>query len=195
MLRLCAGLIVLLPGLAHALDFKGLEIGAPATPAVVEKALERVYEPLPGLDESTRKMLEENNQVTNVKCGVGGAEKQIQVCNGLVTVAEQLADANVVISATGRLQRISLRFKSYGFEAVESAMLKKFGKPTTLRSGVQSRAGADYEQIEHTWRDGKGNFVTLTRFAGTVDKSSLYFASPEEVKFMEDRRSKSDKDL
>jgi hypothetical protein len=156
-------LTLFVPGLANAFDFKGLEIGAATTPAAVEEALAKVTDPLPpGLPESTRKFFDDVDKRTNLKCGGREPDSGLQWDGDRrrATGGREHRDLGDRTSPAhlAPLQVLRVRCRR------ERHARKKFGKPTsTNRGGVQSGAGADYEQIEHTLKDDKGNFVTLTR--------------------------------
>lgn len=70
-----------------------------------------------------------------------------------------LTQMNLVIAADGLVQRISLTFDSDNFDATESALIEKFGKPTQTQNAKASNAmGATFDQVEHTWNDSDGKY-------------------------------------
>lgn len=146
------------PTLGHCLDFKGIQIGKPATPSQVEDKLA-------------------------VRCGVGA--NKMQVCNGLTTIAEESASLNVVIGANGIVQRIELRLAPEAFETVAPLLIEKFGRPASIqRGGVQNRLGAKFEQLVYSWRRSGGLELTYRRYAGDLETSSLYFGTAEDRRLL-----------
>ena len=145
-------------------DFKGIVVGAPATPRTIKQKL-------------------------GVDCGAG--YEGMQVCNGTVTIAGVIADMNLVISKTGKVQRIGLSFSSKFYEQVEDAMIKKFGKPgVNLTSEVQNGYGARFTQRELLWGDTP-NTVAMMKYANKVTDSFIMFSSAEEAA-MRSSRDQSD---
>ncbi|MND44810.1 hypothetical protein D3C80_356590 [compost metagenome] len=141
------------PSTSQWFDFKGIVVGAPATLRTIKQKL-------------------------GVDCGAGYAG--MQVCNGTVTIAGVIADMNLVISKTGKVQRISLSFSSKFYEQVEDAMFKKFGKPgVNQTSEVQNGYGAKFIQRELLWGDTP-NTVVMMKYANKVTDSFIMFSSAEE---------------
>jgi hypothetical protein len=156
MKRICALAVFLTAsGYATAFDFKGVELGGPATIEQVEKL--------------------------GVKCGKGANNRQI--CNGYTTVAGRGgAYCNLVINEQGLVQRISLSFPESGFAVTEEGLIEKFGKPSATREEkVQNRMGATFDQRVQMWTDTAGNTVMLSRFGAKVDESTLYFGTPADA--------------
>lgn len=146
-------------------DFKGIVVGAPATPRTIKQKL-------------------------GVDCGVG--YEGMQVCNGTVTIAGVIADMNLVISNTDKVQRIGLSFSSKFYEQVEDAMIKKFGKPgVNLTSEVQNGYGARFTQRELLWGDAP-NTVAMMKYANKVTDSFIMFSSAEETAMRSTRDQSSD---
>lgn len=143
-------------------DFKGVFVGAHATPYLIQQKL-------------------------GVECGLGAAG--MQVCNGSVTVADVPTDMNLVINANGNVQRIKLRFNSMFFSVVETAMLNKFGKPKGVdNSVVQNGYGANFQQRVMIWGNAPKS-LTLMKYASNVSQSVAYFSSAEEAKSLEKKPS------
>ena len=102
---------MLLPLSAFGFDFKGVKIGAPATPEQVQEKL-------------------------GVKCGAGA--NAIQVCNGTVTIARETARLNLVINSAGVVGRMHLMLSPEAFDIVAPMLIEKFGSPTkTSHSQLQ----------------------------------------------------------
>lgn len=157
------------PDLLRAYDFKGIEIGKPANIPVI-------------------------NETISAPCELGA--NRMLVCNGRTTAGGAFARANIVIASDHTIQRIRLTFDSSSFERVERAVLEKFGEPkVTENPPVSNRMGATSIQIKHTWRDEDGNVVILEKYAGSLDDSSLYFASPAEFKMFEEHAKEDSEDL
>lgn len=165
-------------GEAHAFDFKGLVLGEPITPAEVEARLNtgckgRGDKPC----DSFESLVYEKGRV---RCGEGW--EGAQVCNGTTTVAGYPAEANIVIGANGALRRVYLtRLDPDSFDAIRQELTAKFGAPkSTAAPALQNAFGATFRQAEATWTDAKRRRVTLSKFAGTTEAGSLYFATPED---------------
>lgn len=134
-----------------AFDFKGIAVGGSATPSDIQEKL-------------------------GVKCGEG--YENMQVCNGEVTIALAPASMNLVISPKGIVQRIALTLLPEAFDDVAPELVRKFGKPATVsRTTVQNRMGAKYLQISYHWSAKDGSEVLYTKYAGTLDRSTLNFST------------------
>jgi hypothetical protein len=181
-MRLSLALILSLLFSTHAsaapLEFKSLVLDAPTTPAQVVEALATECVMFGAPCDTSYLQIHERMAV---KCGVGGIKRDIQVCNGNTTIAGVPARANVVIGPDGRLQRIDLTVSENAYKAILAELTEKFGKPSSSKaSTLQNRFGASFSQVETTWdRDG-GKALTVTRFAGSVDDSRIYFSTEED---------------
>lgn len=158
---------------AGDLEFKGLALDANVTPEQVEEALKVPCEQFGKVcDESWQRIHER----MAVSCGNGHAGAQI--CNGQTTIAGAQAEANVVIGTDGRLQRIWLTISEYSYEDVLSELKKKYGKPSSVRRyGVQNGFGASFAQVDTVWQGTSGQKLRVSRYAGTLDKSTVYFST------------------
>jgi len=137
------------PLAAAAFDFKGLELGAVASPADIKS-----------------------------KVGIRCWKKKrdgTQTCEGRSTVAGAVTFARVVVDADGTVQDIGLRFSEEDFSKVESGLREKFGEPSTERSEVQNRMGAGFNQVTHTWKNEQRDLVVLVRYANDINHSVLLF--------------------
>jgi len=101
------------PHLTQPLEFKTLVLGAPTTPAQVEAVLTTPCGMKGGTCDALDKKIQEDRKVT---CGLGGGG--VQVCNGSTTIADTIAEVNVVIGADGILQRIHLTFSNLGYPSI-----------------------------------------------------------------------------
>ena len=161
--------LLLLPSVALGFDFKGIAIGAPATPEQVQEKL-------------------------GVRCGAGADGKQ--VCNGNVTIAQERSYMILVISAQGVVQRIFLSLSPEAFDIVAPLLLEKFGPAaSTSRSQVQNRMGAKFDQVIHLWKDEQENQVFYSRYSGTVDKSVLSFTTKEDRGMLNKNRGNPKSDI
>ncbi len=152
-----------------AFDFKGVVVGAFATP-----------------DDIYRRL--------GVSCGEG--YEGVQVCNGEVTIAHEPASMNLVISPKGIVQRIALTLSPDAFDDVAPELIQKFGEPTRVtHSIVQNRMGAKYPQTVYLW-SGKGGIQMLyMKYSGTLDRSTLDFSTKaDRVLLQGDKRGRG-KDL
>lgn len=156
---------------AQSLEFKGLQLGQVTTPSQVEEKLKTdEAQKLCGRSEGPCADL------VNVACGAGNSG--IQVCNGKTTITGSQADVNVVIGADGRLQRIFLTFSNYAYDDVHDALLKKFGKPSSVkRYGVQNGFGAQFAQVDTIWLRPGGLKLRLSRYGASTDDSVVYFST------------------
>lgn len=146
--------LLVVPLAANAFDFKGIAIGALTTP-------------------------EQINEKLGVKCGAGIEGRQI--CNGVVTVGREAARMNLVIDKVGIVQRINLSMAPASFDVVAPLLIEKFGLPTSTKTGdLQNRMGAKFEQITHLWQ-GPGELeVFYTKYAGSIDASTLNFSTKQD---------------
>ena len=158
---------------AANLEFKGLALDAQATPEQVEESLKVPCEQFgKACDESWQRIHER----MAVSCGTG--HKAMQVCNGQTTIAGERAEANVVIGTDGRLQRIWLTISEYAYKTVLSELTKKYGKPSSVRRyTVQNGFGASFAQVDTVWQGANGQKLRISRYAGALDKSTVYFST------------------
>lgn len=153
---------------AHAYDFKGIEIGAPATPEQVK-------------------------QQTGVKCG--GGVNGTNVCTGYSTIVGRQAFANILLDAEGKVQRIIVNFDSDSYYQVSAALLQKFGEPSKREvSTVQNRAGAKFAQEQMRWESGE-NHVLLERYSNKISKSLLYMSTEKDRAMLRSMKRENDKDI
>ena len=139
-----------------AYDFKGLHMGAPTS---AEDVLDKL----------------------NIVCGEG-VESSL-VCNGMTTVADVDAQANIVIDASGKLQRVALTFHAAYFAGALDALVAKFGKPTrTLRVPLQNVYGARYVRIERLWANRRGDRIEADDMTSSPDEASITFNTAAERK-------------
>jgi len=178
--------MLLLCGAAHAdsFEFKGLVLDQPVVPAEVEGKL-RVH--CAGGETG-------NNFICNsgakdiylknpVACGRGSAG--IQVCNGMTTIGGEAADANVVIGADGRLQRIILRIYATRYEDVLYVLKKKFGSPSKVEKKImQNGFGAQFLRTTNIWKKKNGQRLSISKTDGSRDKIMVYFSTRADEKFM-----------
>ncbi|TAM40076.1 MAG: hypothetical protein EPN58_11365 [Rhodanobacter sp.] len=160
------------------LDFKGLVLGAPATPQQVEDALAIPcgfsFGPGPAKCDDLDKKLQE---MRRVKCGEG--LPGVQICNGTTTIAGTHATVNLVIGSDGTIQRIHLTLPDIGYDDVHQALVAKFGKPKSVSHPMlQNGFGATFRQEESFWTGAHGAQLLLSQYAGDVENSSLYFSTP-----------------
>ena len=147
-------LLLFVPLCANAFDFKGVVIGAPATPELI-------------------------NEKLGVSCGVGF--EGIQVCNGTVTIARESARMNLVISSTGVVRRINLTLSPAVFDVIAPLLVEKFGPPEKIKRGeVQNRMGAKFDQVEYYWQNSTGHQVIYEKYAGSLDSTTLNFSTRED---------------
>jgi len=92
---------------------------------------------------------------------------------------------NLVINGQGIVQRIHLSLSSSSFETIAPLLIEKFSPPIrTDRGEVQNRMGAKFEQVNHLWKGENGVEVYYSKYAGTIDKSSLSFTTKEDRELM-----------
>lgn len=140
-------------GSVSAFELKGLSLGSPTSPTQVQSAM-------------------------GVKCGRGAHE--MQVCNGPTTIGGIFGDVNIVISASGKLQRIWFTFKSSSFESMAEAFTEKYGKPKMDKSTGQNAFGARFGQITMSWADSRSNWILLSKDTAILGTSTISMTSPED---------------
>lgn len=87
-----------------------------------------------------------------------------------------------MINEQNVIQRIAISdLSSFAFDEISEQLTTKFGKPTRRKnSKVQKGFGAIYQQTELTWQNKKGHRIDLKEYAGSLERSSLYFAIPQD---------------
>lgn len=134
------------PSLAmEPLNFNGLTIGEPSSPAAVES-------------------------LDGMKCAPAVA--QMMVCKGHTMIAGRGGNAHIVI-ADGILARVSVGFPPAAFNNIVDGLVGKLGKPTSdTRTTVENRMGGTFENRTVTWRDGRGNLLRVSRYGTSIDEGS-----------------------
>lgn len=174
---------------SYSFDLKGLKLGEATTAEEVEQRLNVDCKGVgdQACDESSLKIYER----LRVSCGSG--IQDMTVCNGWTTVAGFRAEANVVIGATSRLQRIMLTVDSGNFDPIAQDLVRKFGKPTSRRRGVVSNAfGAEFQQDTYIWSDKRGRTVHFERYGASLSRSTIYFSTPEDRALLSSTSSEDD---
>lgn len=177
---LAIGFILFFSAHANAvpLEFKTLVLDAPTTPAQVVAALATDCVMFGAPCDAA---YSQRHEKAAVKCSVGGTKNDVQVCNGYTTIAGVRARANVVIGSNGLLQRIDLTISETSHQTILTELVAKFGKPSSSKaSTLQNRFGAAYAQVETSWEREGGKRLAVTRYAGGVDESRIYFSTEED---------------
>ena len=80
------------------------------------------------------------------------------------------------------------------FGAIVDGLREKFGKPATTESStIQNRLGATFVTTTATWTR-PGSAVSATRYANSVDSSSVFFADNLGLQRLEQRRQQAAKE-
>lgn len=176
---------------AVELSFKGLTLDTEVTAAQVENTLAT---PCKELGKDCDAFWQKLHDDMKVSCGNGYGG--VIICNGETTIAGTAADANVVIGKNGRLQRIWLTIKSDDYETVIEELLKKFGKPTSIkRSSLQNGFGARYTQTDSSWSGANGQRLLVSRYAGNIKESTIYFSTKADNEMLTGTKKGNSKDL
>jgi hypothetical protein len=151
---------------ARDLDFKGVTVGATATPEYIKEKL-------------------------GVKCGRGAENSQI--CNGPVTIGSLRATMNLVIDGTGIVQRIHLILDPRFFDLLAPTLAEKFGAPDNISTSViQNQMGAKFAQVGHVWLGSNDTKLEYKKYFGRIDESSLLFSTKEDRAMFSKPLPKSD---
>jgi len=73
-----------------------------------------------------------------------------------------------------KLETISIAFDPKYFSEVAAALTEKYGAGSVTTEAVQNRIGATFENTIHSWRRGNTT-LEATRYAGTLDMSSVFY--------------------
>jgi hypothetical protein len=185
LVALLFGVFLHAAALAGDLEFKGLVMEAEVSTEQVESSLKVPCEQFwKTCDESWQRIHDQ----TAVKCGNG--HKGAKVCNGQTSIAGARADVNVVIGPDGRLQRILLTVSANSYEIVLSELAKKYGPASSVRSyRVQNGFGASFAQVDSAWQGANGQKLRVSRYASTLDKSTVHFSTRADEAWMSGRAS------
>jgi len=171
---------------AQGLEFKGLQLGQVTAPSEVVKQLRT--------DEAQKLCGRADGpcaDLVNISCGAGN--DGIQVCNGKTTIVGNMADLNAVIGADGRLQRIFLTFSNDSYDEVHSALLQKYGKPSSVKKyRVQNGFGAQFVQVDTIWRRAGGLKLRLSLYGASTDDSVVYFSTKADDDMLKSSGDSSD---
>lgn len=170
---LCLGLAWCFPAGAADFEFKGLALDSTVMP---EQVVENLKVACEQAGKPCDAFWQKNHNDNAIKCGTGHQGKQI--CNGRTTIAGEKAAANVVIGSSGRLERVWLTISSSAYEAVLTELIKKYGKPSSVkRYGVQNGFGAAFTQVDTIWHGADGQRLSVSKYAGNTEESTVYFSS------------------
>lgn len=157
---------------AQGLEFKGLQLGQPTTPTQIIEHL-TVCGPEEGSCSDSLRVIADLMKIT---CGAD--DDGTQICNGHTTIVGNLSNLNVVVAADGRLQRIFLTFSNGSYDEVHDALLRKYGKPSSVkRYRVQNGFGAQFVQVDTIWHRTGGLKLRLSRYGASTDDSVVYFST------------------
>jgi hypothetical protein len=73
---------------------------------------------------------------------------------------------------------LSILISNFNFNEALDALSGKWGSPQIIKSTVQNRYGASFEQIEATWRDGDA-IMKLHKHSARIDSPSLFIIGKE----------------
>ena len=155
---------------AQAFEFKGIEVGGPATfqSGQIEAALKWD----PGKDYPIH--------IRPVKCEK--VKSGNTFCSGPTTVAGVYGRTEVRTTPAGVVTRLVLIISSRDFDTVEAGVVTKYGQPTkTSNDAVQNRMGATFQNVEHYWEGEGGRYIRLSKYAGSLEDSTLYFGTAEDT--------------
>lgn len=88
-----------------------------------------------------------------------------------ISFLETTADMFVYQSELGMLK--SLLLINFSFDKALSALQAKYGEGDVLKSTIQNRMGATFEQVIATWTDGATQ-LRLTKHASKLNEPSLW---------------------
>jgi hypothetical protein len=155
-------------GGAHALDLRGIELGAATTPAALKAALGVVCKATP------------INSVSIYASGYPiGCSDDLSI--GGATVVEHTRRVRVDLDADWRVEKITITFGSYSFEGFEKALREKLGAPGVVLTPVmQNGYGAQFVNTQEEWTDAAGNVVEIARYIN-ADYGMFWMQSPADV--------------
>jgi hypothetical protein len=146
---------------AHALDLRGIEVGAVTTPAALLSAM--------GLNNC----------------------KPTGICNDYAQFPHvvEYSSMTTVQLDNWRVMRIAVAFGAFRFEAIDKALREKLGEPNVLLHPIkQNGYGAQFQDTQEEWMDAAGNVTSLIRYATTETTSLMQMESAEEVAQAKARR-------
>lgn len=77
---------------------------------------------------------------------------------------------------TPRADEITIKLQNSKWSSVSDALIAKFGPPESeIKSVVQNRYGANFDQLELIWTDGK-DVLSLTKIGADVDSMRVFLA-------------------
>jgi len=156
--------LLLVPCLAGAIDFKGLEIGQKYTRTEI-------------LSKSKIECREETPSG--------------YICTGNSTVANVPAEIILFVDGEQTLHEIYVTFSPDDFEEVYRASRTKYKKPSSYKQSLlQNAYGAKFQQVEATWKD-KGNYLMLSKYGSKVTESTMIYSSKKALdSYLESQKSK-----
>ena len=93
-----------------------------------------------------------------------------------------------------RLLQVDVRFDERQFAHMLRSLTAHYGEPTAVREGlVQNRVGATFDNHVVVWERGETR-MTLTRFVGDLDTSTLVYLHPGLLSRWEDALLRDDRD-
>jgi len=93
-----------------------------------------------------------------------------------------------------RLSGLLLMMRITQFDSIADGLKQKFGLPTSTETpAIQNRMGAVFVNTIITWQRGNTS-VMATRYAGTVEMSSVYYADRTGAQKADQRRQDAAKE-
>jgi hypothetical protein len=153
-LILAAGAALLCAQSAHALDLRGIEVGAVTTPAALQSAL--------GLKN----------------CKPTGYCNDYAQANHVIDYSIM----TTVVLDNWRVQDITVVFNPVRFADIDKALREKLGNPQVVLTPVKQNAyGAQFQDTQEEWTDAAGNVTSLIRYATTDNSSMMVMQSADKV--------------
>jgi hypothetical protein len=96
-----------------------------------------------------------------------------------ISFLDSKAEMTVSQNSSGMITTIAVY--KFNFEKALNSLENKFGKSEITKSIIQNRFGAEFEQVEATWRDGN-IILSLKKHGGKVDEPVLILYGQEFIK-------------
>lgn len=159
--------------MAEPIVIKGL------APGLTKEQLEAVH---PGMTRSCHEP--DKNPTTTELCGSSGIAD-------LSTFGGVHAKLYLAHLRDGIVHTITISISPDDYDAAVAALTERFGKPVERKASiVKNRMGAEFDQVQTTWRRD-GSILVGTKRAGSVDMSNFHLALEKDFE-ERNRRRKED---
>lgn len=165
---------------AEPITLKGL------APGITKQQIEERH---PGMGTACRAV--EGDPTTDEVCvSIGSSRADLPALASFAGVRARYYAANL---SKGVVHTVIVSFASTDYDTVEAAVTERYGKPAERKlTTVQTRMGAEFDQVTTTWREGDSLLVGRKR-SSTIDEAAFQLTTESASQQLQQRRKEGAK--